>query len=466
MSITKTRITVSATGERPKTFEEDGQQSSINATGLSPNTQYTVSAEVDDSQYGTIQAGSTRTFTTLVAGSLTLSNVTGVWQTNTAQLNFSASWSSTYNLNASPNFKILVSKLSDFSTYQEVTPGFVNYGTYGTVSANLTAYLPFTPAGSYYYVKVRATDIYHTVMYSAIQTFQLPTNGSAGDTQYLTFSTHQQANGYTYWLPTNIAPNQFTYYPYRKYIVFSTDNWATESRTANYNYPNNVEIFYSFEPNDYKLELEVMDIYGELFRTNQGTEIKVDTPRAFFGNTTRGSAYYWIRVNPNRVYDSVLIYYNSTDGQGISDTVDLLPLSSYDQIRGEIQLPDGDYQFYVEVKFSTETRTSETANVTVTNVGWLFLTNTCTIYENGDLDWSADFDSEYPLINDCIVTLYDENDSEIGHYEAIYDTETTNGSMKLADTINIDEYPFVWCSVRVDDEEGNSLYAEFTVKEE
>lgn len=466
MSVTKTRVILTANGERTRIIEEDGQQSTISAADLSPSTTYTVSAEIDDTNYGTVVSTNTMSFNTLAAGTLTLSNVAGTWQTTTAQLNFSASWATTYNLNQVPNMKVQVSKTSDFSYYQEVSPSYVNYGVYGTVSANLTAYLPMTPAGSYYYVRVMATDIYGEILFSPVQTFQLPTNGSCGDPQYFHFSTHEQANKYTYWLPTSITPSQFTYYPYRKYIVYSTNNWVTESKTANYNYPNNVEIFQSFEPNDYALELVCMDIYGELFRTNQGTTISITVPRAYFGDTTRGSAYYWIRVNPNLNYSSVEIQWHSTDGQGFSGSEELTPLSSYDQIRGEIRLDNGDYEFVVVATYTGETSTSETVNVTVTNVGWLDLDNKTTFDDDETMHWSAAFDSEYPLVNDCILTLYDENDSEIGQYQVTYDTEVTNGIMYVEDDIGTSDYSYIWCSVTVDDDEGNNLYAELTLKEE
>lgn len=466
MSITKTRVRVVTPGVRDKVVEENGFQSTVTVEDLTPSTAYTVSAEVDDSDYGTVSSTNSQNFSTLAAGTLTLSNVVGTWSTTTAQLSFSASWASTYNLAQVPDMKIMVSRTADFAAYMDVNPSIVNYGTYGTVSANLTAYLPLTPAGSYYYVRLRATDLYHEVLYSAVQTFQLPTNGTSGDPQYFYFNAIQQQNKYTYWLPTNIAPNQFSYYPYRKYIVYSTDNWTTEQRTANYNYPNNVEIFQSFEPNDYKLELVCMDVYGELFRTNQGTTISVTVPRAFFANTTRGTASYWIRVNPNLQYNSVRIFWSSTDGQGFTGELELTPLSSYDQIRGEIQLDDGDYDFYVVAKWTGDDAVSETVSVTVTNLGWLDLTNTTTFDDDGTMHWSADFDSEYPLVNDCTLTLYDENDGEIGHYQVIYDPETTQGTMKVEDDIATADYRFIWCSVRAEDDEGNSLYAEMTLKDE
>lgn len=73
MAITKTGIIVS-NGGSDETFEVNGQQSMVTASNLSPNTSYSVTAYVKDSYGRTTQSASSSQFTTLVAGTIQLTN--------------------------------------------------------------------------------------------------------------------------------------------------------------------------------------------------------------------------------------------------------------------------------------------------------------------------------------------------------------------------------------------------------
>lgn len=165
MAITKTGITLSATGEADKTFELDGQQSSVSATDLTPNKQYTVSAYIVDSGWGKIDSVSTSSFQTLPEGQITLSNVTSTWDPDNPEMDFKCSWASTYQITAqSSNFRIFVSKNANFNPQSEETTTWTRQsdGLSGTLQATLTQRIPDT-YNSPYYVKCQFTDIYGEV---------------------------------------------------------------------------------------------------------------------------------------------------------------------------------------------------------------------------------------------------------------------------------------------------------------
>lgn len=461
MSITKTGLTVTANGERAIYVEHDGQQSSLAVTGLNPNKQYTAVPYIIDTDFGRID-GRPYAFNTLPTGTLTITNATAQWQTNIAQVNFSCNWESTYNIPSDiNNCKLLVSINSDMSNAHELSTQWSSGGNSGQISAQITDFLPLYTTGAFFYVKVKMIDEYNETIYSPLSAFQAPTNGSAGS---MSFSTHRQTDGYTFWIHSTIISTNFTYPPAKKWIVYSKDNWVTEQRSNIYNWTNNSEIFHSFtEPDTYAVELVCMDAYGEQFRTNQGTTLTITVPVAFYSNTTRGSASYWVRLNPNLAYTDVGIEYQSTDGQGLSGYVSLYPLSGYD-IRGTIPLPDGDYMLCCYIFYGTSgVELGENVNLTVTNVGWLDLTNTSTIDSNMNLHWSADFDSEYMLTGTCTLYLYDDDVELIGSYTVNYDQNTTNGTMSVSQTIPIAGYSFVECYVQASDVEGNTVRDEFVV---
>lgn len=457
MPITKTGLTVTTTGERAISVEEDGQQSSLSVTGLAANKLYTAVPYIVDSDFGRIE-GRPYTFNTMPVGQVTLSNISGIWQNNSTLI-FSCKWTSTYPVTSDVNnCKLIISMNSEFSPKQELSPRWSTNGNAGQISIVTSAYLPTTVVSGTYYIKVKMIDTYGETIYSPVVEFALPTSGVAGSMSFTVITSTEDS----FYFRSNISPNEFTYYPYVKRIVYSTDNWATEQTTRNFLWYNNNDVFESFEPNFYKVEMVVGDCYGEQFRTNQGTEINIVGVTSI-RNTTRGTAFYLVKLNPNLHYTDVGIHYESTDGQGIVGFVDLLPLSSYN-LSGTIPLPTGTYRMYAYAFYGTsDVYISPDFNLTITNLGWLDLVNTSTVDENLNLSWSADFDSEYVLTGTCTLNLFDENYNEIGTYTAEYDQNVTNGSMWLNQTVNVAGYDYVDCSVTVRDVEGNSLYADFWV---
>lgn len=459
MAITKTGINVWPSGQqvRPAQYEEDGQVASITATGLTPNTSYDVQAYVVDGGTTFVSVG-TETFSTLPAGTLNVTNVSGTWGTQTAQLNFSANWATTYDtVGAAANFQILTSK-DNFATstatnanYQRTTANS------GTISASLTANLP-SGGGSTYYVKIQITDIYSEVLTSAVYTYTVPTQ-TAGT---MSFNPHQQTDT-QWWFPSNIVASNWTYYPKYKWMIYSTDNWSTQQRTARYNYPNNVEMFVTFRPQNYAIEMCVEDIYGNVFTTTQNYHIVVTLPTFFAGDTHQGEMYWWAYVNPNLAYNDAYVEYLSTDGQGIQDKVSLMPVSD-ERYEGNVALPDGDYEAYLCIDYASPSivETSDTIQFTLENYGYLKLEDRSQLVGN-ELYWTAAFESYFDLV-DAKVTVYDNDDdfNEIGSSTVTISGGTTSGDLIADNPIpDIPEEGKCYIVVEGEDDHGYHHYDEY-----
>lgn len=248
MSITKTGITLSATGEADKTFELDGQQSTVSATGLSPNTQYTVAAYVVDSGYGKIDAAQTTTFTTL-SGSTPIITDTGSGLSMTVKrYEVRCSVTNTYTLS---NMEIKWASDSAMTT----NVGTYNYalsGTSANVSYNITYRIP--ASGQTIYVQLTATDVYGNTGVLNL-TDQVPMD-------QLTVYSNYTNSGNTYTFTQSVSPTppptaiRVNYIQYRV-INTGQAGWQTSSQMSVL-----TPVVQEFLPNTYDIRGFVQDLYG------------------------------------------------------------------------------------------------------------------------------------------------------------------------------------------------------------
>lgn len=430
MAITKTGITLSATGEADKTFELDGQQSSVSATDLTPNKQYTVAAYIVDSGWGKIDAAQITTFTTLPEGQLTLSNVSAVWGTQTAQLTFSCNWASTYNVpGVSNNFKLFVSQTADFSAASEITPSWTRQsdGLYGSINATLTQKInTFTP-NSDYYVKVQLTDIYGEVRSETFH-YYTPTSQTAGAMSFTT-------NLYNYSASTTstIYTAGFTYALSWQTLVYTDDNWATMNSSGSWQLNQNITT--NFHPNYWTTKLQVVDIYGNKFLSSQTGSVDIVKPELSLFDTHSGSIYYVLYLNPQLAYDTANLVYS--DGGTTSGTIDLLPTIS-ENMYGDIpNLPDGTYEVNCKIAYDgTEYAESGVKTITIQMRGGIHLEDTSEL-NDGILYWSANFTSTFPMATGTVRAYKDDDDYELLGSSAVTFDGTTSGTAKADDTMDI-----------------------------
>lgn len=462
MAITKTGITLSATGEADKTFELDGQQSTVSATGLTPNKQYTVAAYIVDSGYGKIDATQTSTFSTLPEGQVSLSNITAEWQTNTAQLNFRANWVSTYKIEGQGvNFQIFMSDRADFVGAEVVNASYSreNDGLNGTISGYLNRKIPTTP-NSAYYIKVQFIDVYGEVRSETLR-YNTPVAQTGG-----TFSFNaliQQDNNV--WFPTTTYPNSFTYYPKYKRIVLSTDRWQTITRVSGwYNWPNNgYEIFLRLDPQTYLAEMEIQDIYGNVFRSNQNTEVAVVQPTLVANSyNPKGQIYSYIHLNPNLNYTSASLVYDGNNG----GSVNLLPAQETYWLYTDVD--DGTYDVYVEVVATNPSYsyTTPSTSVTVTNVGYIEVTDN-SAFQNNQMRFEARFQmGKWNVLPDTLdVIIYDENDNEIANFQpSIISGDESAGTIGYNDVIELPEgCEYIYYVVKCENDGGYANQAEVEI---
>ena len=441
MSITKTGITLTATGEAAKTFELDGQQSAVPATGLSPNKQYTVAAYVIDSGYGRIDAAQTTTFTTLVAGDITISNINAYWDTQEAKFHFECNWASIYPISGSGaslanNFRGYVSQNSNFTPRQQISTGWTRAsdGLTGTINAQPTVLIPSTP-GSPYYLKLVFVDSQGFEIEKTYR-YETPVAQTAGT---FSFSYHIQQDN-NVWFPTTTYPNSFTYYPKYKRIVLSTDRWQTITRVSGwYNWPNNgYEIFLQLDPQTYLAEMEIQDIYGNVFRSNQNTEVAVVQPTLFASNNNpKGQIYTYIHLNPNLNYASARMVYDGNNG----GSVNLLPAQETYWLYTDVD--DGTYDVYVDVVATNPSYsyTTPSTSVTVTNVGYIEVTDN-SAFQNNQMRFEAQFQmGKWNVQPDTLdVMMYDENDDEIANFQpSIISGDESGGTLGYNDAIELPE---------------------------
>lgn len=438
MAITKTGITVSATGENDKTFEVDGQQSTVTATGLKPSKQYTVSAYVIDSDYGKINAAQTSTFTTLVAGDITISNINAYWDTQTAKFHFECDWASIYPISGSGaalanNFRGYVSQNPNFTTSQQINTGWTRQadGLSGTINAQPTVLIPETPNSSYYlklvFIDSQGFEIEKTFRYDTPVTQQ-------GGT--FSFSYHVQANN-NVWFPTQTTPSSFAYYPKQKRILATKDNWQTIAKYSGwYNWPNNTEIFVQFDPDDYVCEMEIKDIYGNVFRSNQNSQVRCPQPMLFASaDNSRGQIYMWLKLNTNLPYTTCQIYYYSQDQQ-YSQTIDLSSNPQAIQYFYE-DVPDGSYTIELSVVAGSYSY-STTANVDVKCTGYVEISD-ASVFEGEKMMFKANYQmGKYGADTTTFqVRVYDENDNLLDDFTPTVTGDSFTGALTKATGISL-----------------------------
>lgn len=430
MAITKTGITVSTAGENDKTFEVDGQQSTVSASGLTPNKQYTVSAYVVDSGYGKINADHTSTFTTLPAGTATFTNESGVWGTSVKQLQFFVNWTTTYDtVGSSANFRMFTST-DNFSTYTQVTPSWQrNSPTTGSISHTLTTGIP-NGGGNDLFVRVEVVDKYGEVFQSPIYKYTVPTQ--TGGSMSFTAAQTSPSDPYDYTFTTSVATGQFTYAPAWQHIMKSKDGGATYQSTGSWQL-NYTIIPVTLMPNDWTTELMVKDIYGNEFWTSLDRQIKITTPRLIAHDTNRGGIEYLVWLNPEIHYDSVYFQYASIT-TGTTEIVDLSGNILEYQV-GTVDVADGDYECVVVIEYSGNIEMSETITLQVENQGYTDIVQDKSLFEDGKLDFVAEFVSGFDLVSGEL-TVYKDDDN----YEVLGTTEltidgTTSGTLQANDVI-------------------------------
>ena len=339
---------ISTAGQSPITVQFDhlavGVPEVVNLSGLTPNTVYDVSWDVE---YYNDEASAIDSFTTSQrVADVTLTNVNGVWGTQTAQLTFTCDWQSTNPIAGySSNFRIFVSKNSDFSGATEQNSGWSRQldGMSGSINATLTANIP-SGGGNNYYVKIQFTDTLGNLIVKTF-TYVTPTQNAG----YMTFkASHSDPDSdNTVWFPTNI--HTWTYAPYRKRILLTLDNWQTiAAQSAWTNYPNSNQIFITLDPNTYIAELEVIDIYGNTFRTSQNTQVVCRQPVMSVNvDNSNGQLDMWLKLNPNLNYSTCEIYYYSDDAQ-YDKSLDFTSNPQTIQYMDE-NVPDGTYNIELNV---------------------------------------------------------------------------------------------------------------------
>lgn len=328
MSITKTGITLSATGEADKTFEFDGQQSTVSATGLSPNTQYTVAAYVVDSGYGKIDAAQTTTFTTLSGSTPVITDTGSGLSMTVKRYEVRCSVTNTYALS---NMEIKWASNAEMTT----NVGTYNYalsGTSANVSYNITYRIP--ASGQTIYVQLTATDIYGD--YSILNLSErVPMD-------VLTVTSTYTNSGNVYTFTQSVSPSppptaiRANYIQYR-IVKTGQAGWHTSSQMSVL-----TPVVQEFLPNTYDIKGFVQDLYGY----TQGSsmyQITVSDPLMKCA-AKNGQIECTCYFHPDIVMDTAEIYYD--DGQSTkSETIDAKDGTYY--ITG---LSDGTYTLVIKAR--------------------------------------------------------------------------------------------------------------------
>lgn len=430
MAINKTGVLVKHTGDADIQIEYDGVQESIAVDGLSAGTTYEVSAYIIDDTYGTIYSSPT-TVTTISSGQLTLSNVSAVWGTQTAQLTFSCNWTSTYNVpGVSNNFKLFVSQTADFADSSEITPNWTRQtdGLSGRINDTvLTAKINTGTPNSDYYVKVQLTDVYGEVRSETFH-YYTPTSQTAGAMSFTT-------NLYNYSASTTstIYTAGFTYALSWQTLVYTDDNWATMNSSGSWQLNQNITT--NFHPNYWTTKLQVVDIYGNKFLSSQTGSVDIVKPELSLFDTHSGSIYYVLYLNPQLAYDTANLVYS--DGGTTSGTIDLLPTIS-ENMYGDIpNLPDGTYEVNCKIAYDgTEYAESGVKTITIQMRGGIHLEDTSEL-NDGILYWSANFTSTFPMATGTVRAYKDDDDYELLGSSAVTFDGTTSGTAKADDTMDI-----------------------------
>lgn len=254
MAITKTGITVSTTGENDKTFEVDGQQSTVSASGLTPNKQYTVAAYIVDSNYGKIDAAQTTTFTTLASSTPVITDTGSGLSLSVARYEVRCSVSNTYALS---NMEIKWASDAGMTT-NVGTHNYALSGTSANVSYNITYRIP--PSGQYIYVKLTATDIYGESETLTLSD-RVPIDQLKVDTTYINSDTTYKFTQSVYPTPppTALRTNYITY----RIQGTGQAGWQYSSFEPSLN-----PVTVTFSPNTtYDVMGCVQDIYGLVSKT-------------------------------------------------------------------------------------------------------------------------------------------------------------------------------------------------------
>lgn len=428
MSITKTGISVETSGARQVDFELDGQQSAVTATGLEASTVYDVTAYIIDSQWGRINSIPS-SFSTLQPGTATFSNVTGTWGTSEARLEFSANWATTYNVPAeATNFQITVSAVEDFSISTTVNANFSRQsdGRSGTISYWLTANIPVGGMG--YYVRIQLTDVYGEVLRSQDYTFTVPSQNQG----YMSFTSSQQST-YRWWFHSTIYSQQFTYAPRYKRMVWSDDNWSSNHTGQNYNWPDNVEMFVDFKPGSWSVEMEVLDIYGNVFKTNQQSTVTITKPILEVEDTHREGMNYIVWVNRSLNYTAAQLDWTTQGGSNGRE--DLMPVTGA-YISGTItNLPDDEYTVTVKVVWPNDSDESNTETILLEKQGYIELTDN-SVFSGDILQWKASYVSGFDMVQGKIE-VWDENDVDMFGEVAVVVDGTDIGDMWVDSGIQV-----------------------------
>lgn len=305
MAITKTGITVSATGEADKTFELDGQQSTVSATGLTPNKQYTVAAYVVDSGYGKIDATQTTTFTTLSGSTPVITDTGSGLSLSVKRYEVRCTVTNTYALS---NMEIKWASNAEMTT----NVGTYNYalsGTSANVSYNITYRIP--ASGQTIYVQLTAKDVYGDYSILALSQ-RVPI-----DQLTVTSTCTNTDNRYTFTQsvspsppPTAIRVN------YIQYRIINTGQagWQTSAQMSVL-----TPVVQEFLPNTYDIRGFVQDIYGY----TQGSsvyQITVSDPYLRECIVKNGQIECLCYFHPEIEMDTAAIYYDngqSTKSQAI-----------------------------------------------------------------------------------------------------------------------------------------------------
>lgn len=294
MSITKTGVILTTSGEQDKTVEENGSQSSIAVTGLTPSKTYTVSAYVIDSTYGQVDAPSTRTFTTSQCSTPTITDTGSGLSMSVKRYEVRCNVSNTWALS---NMEIKWASNAAMTT----NVGTYNYalsGTICTVSYNITYRIP--ASGQRMYIQLTATDVNGCSGVLNL-TAQVPMD-------VLTVHSNYTNSGHTYTFTQSVSPTPPPTAIRANYIQYRIVNtgqagWHTSSQMS---VLTPVEL--TFEPQNYDVKGYVQDIYGYTQGSNT-YQITVADPYISDCSYDAGEIKCQIYFNPDIVMTTCELFY-------------------------------------------------------------------------------------------------------------------------------------------------------------
>lgn len=261
--ITKTgiRVVEHNSGNIPTVFEVSGEASSINATGLPGNTQYDVEAYVEWAGQ-TVNSTNSDTFTTLITGTATFTDVSSAWSTSLRQYDLNYSVTSTYYIQT---ISVMWANNSSYtgatSASVTVTPNQTTHSIIKSLTSGIPNY------GNRMYVKITVINIYNETFIEEFSTV-VPA-------QSFTVYSSYVDSGNDYIFTASTQPVNPTYAIYNNEVeckdVDSGDTYTGSSMGLS-------SVTITLPPAEYTVVHYVTDIYGQTDKIEYINNIKAFAP--------------------------------------------------------------------------------------------------------------------------------------------------------------------------------------------